>query len=355
MNVLILEMGGSHIECIYTFVHLLKLQEHDVHLACNKKLVPLFPEKERLSGLLTLSDKFTSISQLTAITSVCNYMRKKKIDTLVINTTEITIVRNLSFFIPNKINCTAIAHNAKKLEKSVTFTKILSKKIRKFYVLSDNLLKNIHPDPVFKLAVFYPIYFPRPKKRNIIKPASEFWVTVAGEAEHIRRDYKPLLNEIQRGNISSSIRFIFLGKYNLDNIVEAGWKETAWWKKHIVYFDRHVDYDTFHNYIMQSDILLPLIKLQNDELYTNSRISGSFNLGLGYKKPFLLPDHCNTNSDLQPYSIYYSTMKQLMDRIEEFKCSALIKEKIQQSYKEGPFNNVDKMALPVCSFIAKKS
>jgi hypothetical protein len=355
MNVLIIELGGSHIECIYTFVHLLKLEDHTVHLCCNKKLLPLFPEKEQLAGVLPVADTFTSFSQLRTITAIVNYIRRKKIDTLILNTVEITIVRNLSFFIPSKVNCTAIAHNAKKLEKSVTFTKILAKKIRKFYVLSDNLYRHIHPDPIFKVGVFYPIYFPKPKKKNITKPTGEFWVTIAGEAEHIRRDYKLLLENISQGNIHPSIRFIFLGKYNLDDIVKPEWKESVWWKKHITYFTKQVDYDTFHNYIQLSDILLPLIKLENDELYTNSRISGSFNLGLGYKKPFLLPAHSKLNTELQPYSLYYNDMNELMDRIDQFRNDQQLQEDIEKAYVDGPFNNVDDMSSAVCSFIAKRN
>lgn len=355
MNVLILEMGGSHIECIYTFVHFLKLQDHSVHLACNQKLLPLFPEQESLSGILPLNDHFTMTTSVKAFLSVRKYIRKHRIDALIINTTELKIIRNLSFFIPAKLNCTGLVHNAKKLEKSFTFTKILSRKIRKFFVLSDHLLQHIRPDPVFSVSVFYPVYFPQPKPAPVSKPADEYWITIPGEADESRRDYTALLKEIEKDPPDPSVKFIFLGKFRLAEAIDVSWMASDWWQQHIVHFGEQVEYDTFHHYIQQTDILLPLIRLQDDRMYGNSRVSGSFNLGLGYRKPFLLPQSLQPNADLQPYSMYYSSMTELMNLVAQFKRSLCRQEEIQAAYATGPFNDISRMGDDVCSFIFKKA
>lgn len=354
MKVLLLEMGGSHIECIYTFAHFLQLKKHEVYLACNEKLLPLFPGRDQLNGILSLPDKISGISQVGIFLTIRKYILRHKIDTLVINTTEPTIIRNFSFYIPRKVNCTGVVHNAKKLEKSFTFTKILSGKISKFFVLGDYLLQETRPDPVFKVAAFFPIYFPPTTATTVTKPEGEFWITIPGEAEQKRRDYLALIALLQENGLPGNIKFIFLGKYKLEDVIEYETTNTGWWKKYIIHFNERVDYNSFHAYIRQSDIILPLIKLQQDDLYGNSRISGSFNLGLGYHKPFLLPHTYSANTDLAPYSIYYDNMDDLAQKIRNVCAEPSLLDDIRKRYSNGPFKNVDAMADDIVSFIALK-
>ncbi len=352
MNILIIEIGGSHIECVHSMVHFLHLKKCTVHLACNQKLVSSLIELNKLSGLLALENEFSKASQINTFLKIRKYIKKNKIDTIVINTTEITLVRNLSFFLP-AINCIGIVHNAKKLEKSFTFTRILSKKIKKFFVLGDYLLSKIQPDPVFKVASFFPIYFPKARQLKKTKPLSDFWVVIPGEAEQKRRDYVALIDAIKATDtLAPNIKFIFLGKYNLYHDIDEATKRSGWWSDRIISFDDYLDYDTFHSYIQQADIILPLLKTERDDFYGSSRISGSFNLGLGYKIPFLLPERYKENKDLTAYSIYYSDTNEIVPLIQQLQANPAWQTGIITAYEKGPFKNIDTLADKVYNFIA---
>ena len=351
MNVLLLEIGGSHIECMYSYLHLLKIKNHQVHLACNQKLVALFPEQDQLDGLLILKDKFSFSEQIKAFFQIRNYIQKNNITHLIINTCELKIIRNLFLFIPNKINCTGLVHNAKKLEKSVTFTKLLSIKMKKYLVLGDFLLKNIQPFFKFQVQSFYPIYFPSVKNKTVQKPDGAFWVCIPGGASHQRRDYLLLIEALSKTALPTHIQFIFLGKYYLNEVIDKSTTQSEWWKNHIITFDEEVRYDIFHQYIQQSDFILPLIKMENDTMYGLARISGSFNLGLGYKKPFLLPENYKVNTDLLPYSLYYKNTNHLLDIIVNSDSDKSSIARIQQNYNAGIFKDFNLMADQFCTFI----
>jgi hypothetical protein len=352
MNILLIEMGGSHIECVHSMVHFLYLSKCSIHLACNKKLVPSVIEKNKLSFLLELENEFSPMEQLKTFFTIRKYIRKNKIDTIIINTAEITVIRNLSFFLP-AINCVGIVHNAKKLEQSFTFTKILSRRIKKFFVLGDYLLSRINPDPIFKVASFFPVYFPKVKQLTPIKPLPDFWVIVPGEAEQQRRDYVAFIDAVKHTpDLQKNIKFIFLGKYNLQQNFDSAITTSNWWKERFITFDDYLDYDTFHSYIQQANFILPLLKIGKDDFYGSSRISGSFNLGLGYKKPFLLPERYRENKDLANYSIYYTSMKELLLTIQQLSMNDFEQIKIAAAYENGPFKNIDSLAEKVVSFIA---
>ena len=351
MNVLLLEIGGSHIECMYSYLHLLKVKNHQVHLACNQKLVALFPEQDQLDGLLMLNNQFSFSEQIKAFFQIRSYIQKNNITHLIINTCELKIIRNLFLFIPKKINCTGLVHNAKKIEKSVTFTKLLSIKMKKYLVLGDFLLKNIQPFYKFQVQSFYPIYFPKAKNNSVQKPNGAFWICIPGGASHERRDYLLLIEALSKMSLPIQIKFIFLGKYYLNEVVDKSTTESEWWKNHIITFDEEVPYDIFHQYIQLSDLILPLIKMENDTMYGLARISGSFNLGLGYKKPFLLPENYQANTDLLPYSLYYKNINHLLDLIAENYADKKTINLFQQKYNSGPFKDFNVMSEQFCSFI----
>jgi hypothetical protein len=320
-------------------------------LACNQKLVALFPEQDQLDGLLMLKDKFSFSEQIKAFLLIRSYIQKNKITHLIINTCELKIIRNLFIFIPKNINCTGLVHNAKKIEKSVTFTKLLSIKMKKYLVLGDFLLKNIQPFHKFQVQSFYPIYFPKATNNNVQKPDGAFWICIPGGASHERRDYLLLIEALSKMSLPIQIKFIFLGKYYLNEVVDKSTTESEWWKNHIITFDEEVPYDIFHQYIQLSDLILPLIKMENDTMYGLARISGSFNLGLGYKKPFLLPENYQANTDLLPYSLYYKNINHLLDLIAENYADKKTINLFQQKYNSGPFKDFNVMSEQFCSFI----
>lgn len=354
-NVLILEIGGSHIECVHTMIHLLHYKQSNVYLACNEKLSNSVVEKDKLTDLLILPNDITKKQQFGVFFRLRKYIKSNAIGTVVINTTEITIVRDMLLFLP-RLNYVGIVHNAAKLEKSFTLTKLISRRVKKIFVLGNYLLQQIKPVPVFNVASFFPVYFPPPLQTGVKKEPGDFWVVVPGVALNNRRDYAGLLASLKRHeNFPSHIKFVLLGIYDLFDIVTEDERASEWWQEHFITFKSFVDYNTFHSYMKQCDIVLPLLRRDENDFYGNSRISGSFNLGLGYQLPFLLPETYRQNTDLQPYSIYYMDMDEMVDMLEQFDIACKQQQdEIKQRYKKSRFNNIDAMANEVCNFIFLK-
>ena len=354
-NVLILEIGGSHIECVHTMLHLLHLKQCKVHLACNEKLVASVIEKDKLTGLLTFPNEISKKQQFGIFFQLRKYIYQHSIGTLLINTTEITIVRDMLLFLP-KLNYVGIVHNAAKLEKSFTLTKLIGRRVKKIFVLGNYLLQQINPAPVFKVAPLFPVYFPPPLPIEIKKNVGDFWVVVPGVALNKRRDYEGLLAALRKhGSLPVSLKFILLGIYDLDDIVTEEMKASAWWQNHFIVFNGFVDYNTFHSYMKKSDVVLPLMRMEEDDFYGRSRILGSFNLGLGYQLPFILPETYKQNTDLLPYSLYYKNLDELVEMLMHFNTTYKQEQNnILQQYKNSPFNNIDAMADEVCNFIFSK-
>lgn len=354
-NVLILEIGGSHIECVHTMIHLLHLKQHKVYLACNEHLSSSVIEKDKLAGLLTLPSQISKKQQFGIFFKLRKYINSNAIGTVIINTTEITIVRDMLLFLP-KLNYAGIVHNAAKLEKSFTLTKLIGQRVKKIFVLGNYLLQWIKPDPKFKVASLFPVYFPPPEHVEVNKKPGDIWIVVPGVALNKRRDYAGLLAALKKQkNLPGNIKFVFLGIYDLFDIVPEEERATEWWDNHIITFKGFVDYNTFHSYMKLSDVVLPLLRRDENDFYGDSRISGSFNLGLGYQLPFLLPKAYEQNSDLQPYSIYYNDLDEVVNRLVHF--DDTVKQQqfdIKQRYKSSLFNNVDDMAGEVCNFIFSK-
>ena len=351
MNVLIIEVGGSHIECVHSMVHYLHMKNNSVFVACNKKLVASVAEREKIVALLELPDRPTNKQHLQIAYQLRKFILKHKIHAVVFNTTEITIVRNLLLLLP-WLNYTGIVHNAKRLEKSFTFTKIISRKMKKFFVLGDYLISKLHPHHQFQIESFYPIYFPAVTTINPIKPPNECWITIPGEVFTTRRDYLALINEVEHSKqLAENIKFILLGYNHLDEETNKLLNNTPQLKKHFVTFDHYLSYDLFHSYIQQSDYILPLLKADDDGFYGSGRISGSFNLGLGYQLPFFLPDTYRENQDIAPYSIYYNNMQHLLALIQQTEADHTRKEQLAQTYKTGKFNNEQLLADKVHNFV----
>jgi hypothetical protein len=331
MNILLIELGGSHIECTYTFAHLLAQRGHRIHLVCNHNLLEYFPEKDKLSGYKLYYDQFNFWQSLKTIFSIRNYVRKHKIERIIFNTTELKIIRNLFLIIPKRVKTFGVFHNAKKLESGGTVKKIFSKRMKKYFLLGEDLIAKTTLLKGLQAYAYFPVYFPPPAKIDLKKNTNEFWVTIVGAVNIERRDYLRLFELIQTKCFNKKIKFILLGRNNLPREQVGHFYDTDWWKSSIITFKETIPYDIFHNYILASDVILPLIKIEDDTMYGQQRISGSYNVGIGYKKPFILPSTVD-NIDIQPYSIYYKNLAEMVSILNDISDKPELFADIQKRY-----------------------
>lgn len=352
MNVLIIEIGGSHVENMYTLILLLKRKGCNLHIICNAKLVSLLNDTSIVSRITAVPDALTPARQVRSFLLIRRYIRKEKIDAVIIGTTEITVVKNLTFFLP-AMNITGIVHNARKLEQSFTFSTIMFRRIRKYLVMGDHLLHQLKAEPKYAVGALNAYFFPPVAQLLVQKPAGQTWVVIPGAVEEKRRDYTGCFDALSRSHIKENLHIILPGYYNepaqpaiaaaIRRLCQAGCKVTT--------FDHYLSYDLFHSYVQQSDVLLPLYKTGDDTFYAGARISGTNNLGLAYRIPFLLPD-TYSNDDVTPFAISYHDNEALAATILQLAAGNLSLQQITDNYNAARHLDIDVQADKLMRFIS---
>lgn len=316
-NVALIELGGSHTECMHLQIYALKKHAYNVFLICNESLFNDFPDKNLFSGYQLHSFNSSIKSQISTVLKVRKFLKQNDINTVVFNTSEITIVRNLLIFsLPKVKNYIGIVHNGKYLESSSTF-KLMSKKMKKYFVLSNDIKKGLNSMQNIEVESFYPIYFPCYSKVPLEKKENSLWITVPGSMSPKRKDLSSLLNAIEKKTLNSCIQIILLGALPNNEYPEIMDRIMQLSKtNNIVLFNTRISNEVFASYIEKSDLIMPLVHPGTNDFYGEYRISGAYNLAYGYKIPLLLEESLSTSDDFSNIALYYNT-NNIVERLNE--------------------------------------
>ena len=334
---LIVEIGGSHSECIYSQTRFLTDSGYDLRLLCSENLRPrvkkLNPEQKvdyfKFGGS-TASD-WGLLRELKRTLISCGEC------SVIFNTAGGNLVRNLlSFHYPNEITFIGVLHDLGKLNDSFT-QKLINRKIKKYFVLNDYLKEGFEDNSKISIESFYPVFFPDLKKIELNKKDEELWICIPGNVEYSRRDYVSLLECLKNEKLNPNIKFILLGSskhFNSDaddlkkklNDIELQGK--------FVFFDGFVEEDLFHSYIGESELVMPLIHKNHPyfQEVNGLKISGTFNAAFAHKKPILCEDSFSKFEDFRENGIFYKMedLIKLINKIADNK--KIIGELIPQSY-----------------------
>lgn len=292
MKIALIELGGSHDECLYSHIKILKSTK-PVHLTLvtNRSLQENIKYYDNVDNTV-LFDMDRGIKLWLKIVKVWLFCRKQKFDKIILNTAQGSVSSKLLLFpFSTKTRFYGILHDTRKLSTSVS-QKHITKKLDSYFILSEYLR---HKMPLgINHTVFYPVFFPEYPKHDVPKPKDEVWICIPGQVELKRRDYETLFQSIRVYGLQQDTRLIFLGRYghkhgDKDYLLNK-LNELDLHKKVHIYED-FIPVSLFHTMLRQSDYILPLIHTEDisGELYTH-QISGAFNLAVAYQKPLLLED-----------------------------------------------------------------
>lgn len=330
MKIAIVELSISHEECIYSQLSFLQNNQFKVSLIVHPVIRNQISYDNLVSNIDVINfDKFKKINSLKEQIKIVKKL--STFDKIIFNTASSSKqLRNISllllFF---KVECIGILHNTKKLKNSFT-QKIISCKIKKYFVLSDYLKQNAEVNKS-KISVesFYPIYFPKIHEKKIKKNKNEIWFCIPGRVEFSRRNYLFLVDQLEKKEISKNIKFLILGNINT--------KEGLSFKRKIddldltdyfVFFERFIENATYYSFIKASDYILPLLK-QEDYSYLKYKISGTFNLAYGFKKKIFFNEFYKSIPDLNSNGISYNkeNFSQKLNSIDLLKIDELYSDK----------------------------
>ncbi|WP_350287504.1 hypothetical protein [uncultured Croceitalea sp.] len=306
MRIALIEISESHEECIYSQVKFLNDAGIAVDLILNKRLEQQIDNYKHLcnSVYFVTPVKKNAFKKLKQQIQLLNTL--KIYDLLVFNTASSSkMVRNLTFLLLfSRVKCFGILHNGRKLTSSFT-QKIISLKIRHYFVLSDTIVKNIGSKSDVFISSFYPIFFPK-FKLSIVKAEGEIWITIPGRIDWLRRDYDVLIKALAKVKNLNSIKILFLGKFDKNS--DHGKQLWALIKAHklerfFITFNSFVSNEDYQNLLMATDYIMPLLK--SDENYLKYKVSGSFNLAYAHHKILLCKTYFEPLEDLSENGIFY--------------------------------------------------
>ncbi|HEA20663.1 hypothetical protein LCGC14_1632690 [marine sediment metagenome] len=319
MKTAIVEISESHEECIYSQLSFLKDAGHEVTLLLHKKLENQITAYAHLADNISFFD-FESVSPIQKLRMQWHlFTLLKKFDMLILNTAHsYSVIRNIAVLLRFvKTKCIGVLHNTQKLQSSQT-QRIISKKVKHYFVLNDALLPTREISNTIKVQSFYPIFFPKYEKVPVYKQ-NQIWIGIPGRIDYKRRDYDFLINALEQASVLERVNFLILGKVDRttpdgNRLIES--IEKSGKLKNFKLFHSFIDNPDFHGYLSACDYIMPLLR-PNQE-YLGSKISGAFNLAFAHKKPMLCNSFFEAIPDLRENSLFYdkATFNQLLADID---------------------------------------
>jgi hypothetical protein len=315
-NIALVELGGSHAECMHSQIKALKDAGYNVFLICNSSIFDNFPDKQVFEAYQLHQIGHSLKSKIECVLKVRKFLKRYNITSVVFNTTEIGIISKLTVFpLPAVINYVGIVHNGKYLESS-TSCKQVSRRVKKYFVLSRMIKDSLNIKLNIKVNAFYPIYYPEYPKVNLHKKTGEIWIAVPGSMAPVRKDLDSLLTSIENITLNKSVHIILLGTIPPEEYPDFTKRILHLSKSNnIVMFDSHIPNDIFSSYLNLSDIIMPLIHIDKPNIYGKYRISGSYNLAYGYKTPLYIEQGLSHFSDFKDISLFYDKSQNIAAQI----------------------------------------
>lgn len=315
IKVAIVELGGSHDECIYSQVKILKSVE-DIHVTviCNSSLAESVQYFDSVDHIHFVRLRKNKLLRRLDIYRLWKYCRKEKFDKIVFNTAHGKTIKHLLILpMPKGTLCYGIIHDATKLHSSYT-QKRISAKIHHYFLLNAYLLSTLPARTDKEFSIFHPIFFPQYPAVHVEK-SDEVWICIPGQVELKRRDYESLFQSIKLHGINKNVKFLLLGRCGHSHGDGAYIKQKIREMEigdHFRLWDDFIPVPEFHAMVKKSDFILPLIHTgtASGKLYT-TQISGSYNLAVGYQKPMLVEENLG-NSLLQSYEPITYVAEELM-------------------------------------------
>jgi len=307
-TIALIEIGGSHDECLLSQMHAIKSTGRKILLITFPEILERNPEFNKyIDDTLFVDMSGSKAERGKEVSRIWKKLKASKCEKAVLNTAEGNLVRLLCLkALFNKMEFIGIVHNTRKFEKSFTQT-IINKKIKKYLLLSDNLLQSISPPSGIKVDYFYPLRFPT--AQNWIEKKTHTIVIIGG-VEKRRKDLDGFLKIAQQAK-DQNVKFIFLGKSNqeLEEVIEFQKAiNDLGLNDQIVTYDYFVPQKEFDTVIQNASLILPIVhpNTKSAEEYFKSRISGAMSVSFGYKIPMMIHEGYEHITEMKGASFYYN-------------------------------------------------
>jgi hypothetical protein len=335
-KVIIVEFYNSHSEVLYSSVEFFRMSEYEVHLWLND----VQKYNSELTPYVTLNyhKSNSHLSRILFILNLIMYIRKHNIGMVFVNTADGLQVRNFCMAsMLFKYEVSGILHIADRLLKSTT-QKIISRKLKKYFVLSHYILKNIEVlnIPQLKFGVFYPLII-NYKIKGLKKSDDKLVISIPGEISPHRKSYFGLIEILKKhkDKIPSNVIFELLGtvrikegKAVIDRINEYGLDN------YFLLYNKFIPDDKYYERCELADLIMPLIHpdVDNFENYLKYQITGAYDIAYTFNKPLLMHSSFKTIDDFKGISLFYNE-DNLIEVIKNISSNKLLLKELKENYK----------------------
>lgn len=306
-KIALVEIGGSHDECLLT--QMIALHEHscEILLICNPELLERNPHFSKwISAELVVNIRGSKSEQRKEISRVWRWMQEQGVQKAVLNTAQGGMMRALCWkALFSKIEFVGILHTTRKLEGSFT-QKLIHWKIKKYLFLSEFLLSKVKAPKGIELDYFYPIDFPvrvEPKTHEGTR------IAIIGGVERRRKDLDGFCSMLEM--VGENVHFTFLGYSNPEHL-DVLWLKEELRKRdktgQVTIFEQFVDHQIFAEELSKSDWILPLVHpdTPSADQYFKNQISGAMTVAFGFQIPMLIHESFAQIEEMKEAANYYS-------------------------------------------------
>ena len=307
-TVMVIEIGGSHDECLLTQFHALKLDNKRIVFVSTEEVMQRNPVFYEYIDQFFLFDKSSLKKSFKMARRIKKLVKMVKAKTVIMNTAHGNTMRNLSIIsLFSKVQFLGILHTIIKLEGSFT-QRVISLKVKKYYLLSEFLYRKAKIISKLDFTWFYPLRFDFQLESPAIKE-KKLKIVIIGGVESRRKDLLGFVDMID--NLTEDVQFVFLGKSDPNNDEVCRFKQRLNEKKcseKVTLFDSFVENETFAQIVQSCDAILPLVHpvTPSAKEYFNRQISGAMTVAFGYKKPLLIHEGYKHIEELAQACVYYN-------------------------------------------------
>lgn len=306
-TIALIEIGGSHDECLLTQMMALRETGHAVVLVCNREIWDRNPAfSEYVDETYFVFDAGTENGRFSEMRRILRFMEEQGVARAVLNTAQGAKIRDLcALAIFSPIEFVGILHTTRKMKGSFT-QRIINRKVRKYFFLSEYLLSTVKAPARMQLDYFYPVCFA--STPTIIEKRHRVMCIIGG-VEKRRKDLEGFLRMATQAE--DSWHFIFLGKSDPANPDVADFQrqlDELQLVERVHTYDHFVDQQEFDAVLQNADAILPLIHpdTPSADQYFRNQISGAMTVAFGYGIPLFVHEAYAHIEEMQGASFYYT-------------------------------------------------
>lgn len=345
MKVALIEIGGSHDECLFTQILALHQNQIPVFMLTTQEVWDRNPAWHPMVSeikCVSFVGKFGSDWKIWKL--AIHDFKRFGVTHVVCNTAQGGQIRNLTFLLPRSMKMLGIIHTIRKFQGSFT-QKVIHRRIRSYLLLSDFLREKIVPPTGIEVGVFYPIVYPKSELRFPKNP-NEISIGIVGGVEFRRKDLYGFVDMLEQ--TPEQVKVYFLGKSKRESDDFKTFHSLLVEKKiedKVVFFDHFLSQEELDAHLRNMDFLCPLIhpETPSAEQYISNQISGMFNIAFGYRIPLLIHQAYASISDLAQSAAFYrvasfgSDFNRALEQAENIKQQIAANKKWDASYQQSHF------------------